>query len=201
MAELKFKYGTMASGKSLHLLSTAYQFKINGINYKLLKSSVDTRDNGVISSRIGIEEPCITINPGDNIWSFIQPLTTSNVKWLLVDEAQFLTTSQVDELAYFVDKYGINVICYGLRTDYQTHLFEGSKRLFEIADSFEELPSYCECGTKNSVNARIDNNGDIDFTDGDQIEIGGDSRYKSMCRRCYTTKLYDTITLAEEIDE
>lgn len=113
MAELKFKYGTMASGKSLHLLSTAHQFKINGIKYQLLKSSIDTRDKGVISSRIGIKESCLTINPCDDILRFIQPLSTSKVKWLLVDEAQFLTAAQVDELAYIVDKYNINVICYG----------------------------------------------------------------------------------------
>lgn len=199
MAELKFKYGTMASGKSLHLLATAHQLKINGIKYQLLKSSIDTRDKGVISSRIGIEESCITINPSDDIWRFIQPLSTSNIKWLLVDEAQFLTTAQVDELAYIVDKYNINVICYGLRTDYLTHLFEGSKRLFEIADSFEELPSYCECGNKNSVNARIDTNGLIDFKEGQQIEVGGDTKYKSMCRHCYTTNLINNLKVTDEV--
>lgn len=201
MAELNFKYGTMASGKSLHLLSTAHQFKINGIKYQLLKSAIDTRDNGVISSRIGIEEPCITIQPGDDIWSHIHSLCFSEVKWLLVDEAQFLTANQVDELAYIVDKYNINVICYGLRTDYLTHLFEGSKRLFEIADNFEELPSYCECGNKNSVNAKIDSTGKIEFEGGEQIEVGGDNRYKSMCRHCYTTNLINNLELAEEVHE
>lgn len=201
MAELKFKYGTMASGKSLHLLSTAHQFKINGIKYQLLKSAIDTRDNGVISSRIGIEEPCITIPPGDDIWSHIHSLCFSEIKWLLVDEAQFLTANQVDELAYIVDKYNINIICYGLRTDYLTHLFEGSKRLFEIADSFEELPSYCECGNKNSVNAKIDSTGKIKFEEGEQIEVGGDTRYKSMCRHCYITNLINNLELAEEVHE
>lgn len=201
MAKLIFKYGTMASGKSLHLLSTAHQFKINGIKYQLLKSSIDTRDNGVISSRIGIEEPCITISPSEDIWKHVNYLRIDEIKWILVDEAQFLTANQVDELAYIVDKHNINVICYGLRTDYLTHLFEGSKRLFEIADYFEELPSYCECGKKNSVNARLTENGGIDFTIGNQIEVGGDNKYKAMCRNCYTSKLIDSLEPAEEIYE
>ena len=199
MAELKFKYGTMSSGKSLHLLSMAHQLKINGIKYQLLKSAIDTRDNGVISSRIGIEESCITISSEDNICFHIQSLQSAGIKWLLVDEAQFLTPSQVDELAYIVDNYNINVICYGLRTDYLTHLFDGSKRLFEIADSFEELPSYCECGNKNAVNARIDNNGIFDFKDGNQIEIGGDTRYKSICRKCFTKAFIENMQPADEI--
>jgi thymidine kinase len=199
MAELKFKYGTMASGKSLHLLATAHQLKINGIKYQLLKSAIDTRDSGVISSRIGIQEPCITISGDDNICLHLSSLKTSGVKWLLVDEAQFLTANQVDELAYIVDNYGINVICYGLRTDYLTHLFEGSRRLFEIADSFEELPSYCECGNKNSVNARITDDGEIEFQDGNQIEVGGDARYKSLCRHCYTQELIKHLQPAEEV--
>jgi thymidine kinase len=187
MAELKFKYGTMASGKSLHLLATAHQFKTNNIPYQLLKSSIDTRDSNVISSRIGIEEPCITIQPDDN--NIIQHIKIlDGVKWILVDEAQFLTANQIDELALIVDKFNINVICYGLRTDYLTHLFEGSKRLFEIADSFEEIKSSCFCNSKTIFNARIDSNKNI-VTDGEQIEIGGDSRYTSICRKCYFEKI------------
>lgn len=199
MAELKFKYGTMASGKSLHLLATAHQLKINGIKYQLLKSSIDTRDNGVISSRIGIKEPCITINHEESVCLHVDLSSSSDIKWLLVDEAQFLTPNQVDELAYIVDNYDINVICYGLRTDYLTHLFEGSKRLFEIADNFEELPSYCECGNKNSVNTRITDDGAIDFNDGNQIEIEGNVTYKSICRHCYTKELIKNLQVADEI--
>lgn len=200
MAELKFKYGTMASGKSLHLLSTAHQLKTNNIPYQLLKSSVDTRDNNVISSRIGVEEPCITIQPDDN--NIIKHINIfDGVKWILVDEAQFLTPNQVDELAFIVDKFNINIVCYGLRTDYLTHLFEGSRRLFEIADSIEELPSYCSCGNKNSVNARINEDGNIEWNEGNQIEIGGDSKYKSMCRHCFSKALIDSYEEVEDIIE
>ena len=192
MSELVFKYGTMSSGKSLHLLSTAHQFKVNGIKYQLLKSSIDNRSENTISSRIGVEEQCTVVNVNENITEKID----RNIKWLLVDEAQFLTPHQVDELSYIVDEWNINVICYGLRTDYLTHLFEGSRRLFEIADRFEELPSYCECGNKNSINAKIDKNGDLNIEDGEQIEIGGDEKYKSICRHCYNKEV---IKLTKEI--
>ena len=109
------------------------------------------------------------------------------LKWVLVDEAQFLTKEQVDQLAALVDKFGISVMCYGLRTDFKTQLFEGSKRLFEIADTIEEIKSSCECDNKCIFNARIDSQKRI-VTDGEQIEIGGDNRYTSVCRKCYFEK-------------
>ena len=109
------------------------------------------------------------------------------LKWILVDEAQFLTAEQVDQLAALVDKFGISVMCYGLRTDFKTQLFEGSKRLFEIADTIEEIKSSCECDNKCIFNARIDKYGKV-VVDGEQIEIGGDDRYTSMCRKCYHEK-------------
>ena len=107
--------------------------------------------------------------------------------WILIDEAQFLTAAQVDQLSRVVDDYGSNVVCYGLRTDFQTHLFEGSRRLFEIADSIEEIKSTCSCGRKTIVNARIDKNGNI-VTDGDQVEIGGNDKYVSLCRNCWRNR-------------
>ena len=182
-SELIFKYGTMASGKSLYLLSTAHQFKINNIKYQLFKSDIDTRDIGAISSRIGISEECVLINKEDYFEKYIN----SDTKWILIDEAQFLTSQQIDELAYIVDNKNINVICYGLRTDFKTQLFPGSKRLFEIADSFEEIKSSCYCNSKTIFNARIDGDENI-VTEGEQIEIGGDDRYTSMCRKCYFEK-------------
>jgi thymidine kinase len=110
------------------------------------------------------------------------------IKWILVDEAQFLTSKQVEELAAISDNFNINILCYGLKTDFKTNLFEGSKRLFEIADSFEEIKSSCYCNNKTLVNARINENKDI-ITDGEQIEIGGDDKYISLCRKCYFSKI------------
>ena len=187
MAKLIFRYGTMASGKSLHLLSTAYNFKENGIKYQLLKPSIDTRTKDEIYSRIGVSEKCTILPKDEDIWRYID----FKSKWILIDESQFLTSVQIDELAQIVDDFNINVVCYGLRTDYLTHLFEGSKRLFEIADKFEELPSYCSCGDKTSVNAKINENGKIDILDGEQIEIGGDERYKAICRSCFFDKVIE----------
>jgi thymidine kinase len=109
------------------------------------------------------------------------------LKWVLVDESQFLSKEQVDQLAAVVDKFEVSVMCYGLRTDFQTHLFEGSKRLFEVADTLIEIKSSCECDTKTIFNARVDKNGDI-VTEGEQIEVGGDDRYVSMCRKCFYQK-------------
>ena len=188
MAELIFRYGTMASGKSLHLLATAYNFKENKIKYQLLKPSIDTRTKDEIYSRIGVSEKCTILPKNEDIWKYID----FESKWILVDESQFLTYIQIDELAQIVDKHDINIICYGLRTDYLTHLFEGSKRLFEIADKFEELPSYCSCGDKTSVNAKINKDGEIEIIDnGEQIEIGGDERYKAICRSCFFEKVIE----------
>lgn len=195
MAELVFRYGTMASGKSLHLLSTAYNFKENKIKYQLLKPSIDTRAEGKICSRIGIEEVCTLLPSNKDIWEYID----LECKWILVDESQFLHSFQIEQLSQIVDKFGINVICYGLRTDYLTRLFEGSKRLFELADRFEELPSYCSCGDKTSVNAKIDKSGEIEITDSsEQIEIGGDDRYKAICRSCFFDKVAELTDLNTE---
>jgi thymidine kinase len=108
-------------------------------------------------------------------------------EWILIDEAQFLSARQVDELAAVVDDFGANVVCYGLRTDFQSHLFEGSRRLFEIADTIDEVKSTCTCGRKTIVNARMDSNGDI-ITEGAQVEIGGNERYMAVCRKCWRNK-------------
>ena len=108
-------------------------------------------------------------------------------EWILVDEAQFLTPEQVDQLAQVVDEYGINVICYGLRTDFRTHLFEGSRRLLEIADTIDEIKSTCTCGRKTIVNARVNSLGEI-ITEGAVVEIGGNDRYIAVCRRCWRNK-------------
>ena len=120
-------------------------------------------------------------------------LLTTAYNWYPIDEAQFLSTAQVDQLSRIVDDFGSNVICYGLRTDFQSHLFEGSKRLFEIADTIDEIKSTCNCGNKTIINARIDSNGDI-VEEGAQVEIGGDERYVAVCRKCWRNK---RITVAQ----
>lgn len=189
---LVFKYGTMCSGKSLHLLATAHNFQEHGIPFLILKSKIDTRDgeNVVYSRALGSKE-CVTIEQEDNIYemivSYLQ-LSNNTLKYILVDEAQFLTPKQVEELATITDMLNIDIICYGLKTDFQTHLFPASKRLLEIADGFEEISSVCYCGNKTMFNARINADKQI-VTDGNQIEVGGDDRYVALCRKCYFGKI------------
>lgn len=190
--KLFFKYGTMGSGKSLQLLATAYNFQERGIPYTIFKSEIDTRDGeGVIHSRALGDKECVSVAPNLNLYELVRnvcekddALYRPRVKWILVDEAQFLTPEQVDQLAVVVDKLGISVLCYGLRTDFQTHLFPGSRRLFEVADEITEIKSSCSCGTKTIFNARIDKDGKV-VTEGEQVEVGGDDRYISLCRKCY----------------
>jgi thymidine kinase len=173
----------MNSGKSMLLLAKAYNFEERGIPYRIYKSSLDVRDVGFIHSRPLGDKKCCTISPFESFFDK-EDWYNSDVKWLLIDEAQFLTAEQVDELAEIVDDCGIDVICYGLRTDFQTHLFEGSKRLFEVADTFEEIKSQCEDGNKNIFNARIDQKGFL-VTEGEQIQVGAEDCYKSVSRKGY----------------
>lgn len=195
--KLYFRYGTMGSAKTALLLTTAYNFEERGMRYVCLKPVVDTREKiNVIRSRIGIERECKWIHADTDLYMLAQDLFEESmcvIDWFLIDEAQFLTSAQVDQLARVVDDYGSNVICYGLRTDFQTHLFEGSKRLFEIADTIDEIKSTCTCGRKTIVNARIGANGDF-VTEGAQVEIGGDDRYISVCRRCWRNKRIEQAT-------
>ena len=192
--KLYFRYGTMGSAKTALLLTNAYNFEERGIAYLCYKPATDTRENkNVIRSRIGIERECRWIYPDSDIYEEIFHMHESGgmlPEWILVDEAQFLSAKQVDQFARIVDDFGCNIICYGLRTDFQTNLFEGSRRLFEIADSIDEVKSTCSCGGKTIVNARIDSKGEI-ITVGQQVEIGGNDRYLSVCRRCWTNKRID----------
>ncbi len=189
--KLYFRYGTMGSAKTALLLTTAYNFEERGMSYRCMKPVVDTRDGeGIIRSRIGIQRECTWIYPETNLYDIAKQdveTTGSSIDWYLIDEAQFLSTAQVDQLSRIVDDFGSNVICYGLRTDFQSHLFEGSKRLFEIADTIDEIKSTCTCGNKTIINARIDANGEI-VEEGAQVEIGGDERYVAVCRRCWRNK-------------
>lgn len=191
IGKLYFRYGTMGSAKTAMLLTSAYNFEERGISYLCMKPVIDTRDNkNVIRSRIGIERECVWIYNDSNLYLMMRDLAREKgqlPEWVLVDEAQFLTTDQVDQLAQVVDDFGINVICYGLRTDFRTHLFDGSRRLFEIADTIDEIKSTCNCGRKTIVNARINSAGEI-LTEGQQVEIGGNERYMAICRKCWRNK-------------
>lgn len=181
----------MGSAKTALLLTTAYNFEERHMDYMCLKPIIDTRETAnVIRSRIGIERECRWIYAHTNLYEMARELYMKDgrlVDWFLIDEAQFLTEAQVDQLARVVDDFGSNVICYGLRTDFQTHLFEGSRRLFEIADTIDEIKSTCNCGHKTIVNARIDAAGNF-VEEGAQVEIGGDERYVAVCRKCWRNK-------------
>lgn len=189
MAKLRFSYGTMNAGKSLQLLTTVYNFEQRNIDCLVIKSSVDTRDGIEIKSRIGdgISRLCILVDTNTNVYDYIMSIYGNRLpKWIFVDEAQFMTPEQIDQLSDLVDYQGIEVWCFGLRTDFKTHLFPGSKRLFEIADKLEELKSSCECGGKNTVNARLTKDGKLAIA-GAQTEVG--YNYKSLCRKCYKEKI------------
>lgn len=195
--KLYFRYGTMGSAKTALLLTSAYNFEERGMKYVCMKPIIDTRDNkNVIKSRIGIERECRWIYNDTDLYQLAQELFEENlavIDWFLIDEAQFLTPEQVDQLARIVDDYGSNVVCYGLRTDFKSKMFEGSRRLFEIADSIDEIKSTCTCGRKTIINARIDSNGDF-VEDGAQVEIGGDDRYIAVCRKCWRNKRIEQAT-------
>ena len=203
-SKLFFNWGSMSSGKTLKLLSTAYNLEENNIQIMVLKPSLDTRDGeGIIRSRAGLERKCIMIDRDVNLYKAIKAYKNvldaqfEKLRWVIVDEAQFLTKEQVDQLSDVVDFLDVNVMCFGLRTDFQSNLFEGSKRLFEIADDIEEIKATCSCGEKKtSINARFDENGDI-ITEGTQVEIGGNDKYKALCRRCWKNKIRDKIKSSE----
>lgn len=180
MCKLYFKYGCMNASKSAQLLMANYNYVEQGKKTLVLKPSVDTREDKV-HSRIGLEAPCIKISSTQNI----KDIVTNDIDVILVDEAQFLTSKQVEQL--YEISVDIPVLCYGLMTDFQQHLFEGSKRLVELAESLQEFKTVCKCGKKATINARIQN-GKI-VTTGTQIQIGGNERYLAMCKSCYLSKV------------
>lgn len=187
MAKLYFRYGAMGSGKSIDLLKVAYNYEERNQKVLLLNSKLDDRVKvGTISTRIGIQKESLLFDSETDILEMLKN-KLKNIDCILVDESQFLSTSQVDQLADIVDNYNIPVICYGLRADFQTELFTGSKRLLEIADTIEEIKTICQCGKKAIYNVRF-NNGKL-VKDGEKIVVGN-SVYKSFCRSCYKKMLW-----------
>lgn len=187
MSKLYFRYGAMNCGKTTNLLQVAHNYEERGMRVLLLKPSIDTKANTKVSSRIGVErEVDHLVLPDENLKCYLS-LIKDKTECIIVDEAQFLTEKQVDELFIFSKLTSIPVICYGLRADFRSELFPGSKRLFELADSIEELYTICRCGKKARFNARIVNG---EFTlEGSQVAIDGEVNYESLCGKCYLRKV------------
>ena len=183
MAKLYFKYGAMGSSKTAQALITKYNYEENDMQVWLIKPSADTRDGtDILRSRIGLTAGVDIMTPDTNIYE-VFAARKSPCHIVIADECQFFTPEQIDQLRQIVDDFNVPVMCFGLRTDFQTHLFPGSLRLMELADAIEEIKTMCDCGAKATVNARI-NDGYI-VTEGAQVVLGGNDSYIAMCHRCY----------------
>ena len=183
MAKLYFKYGAMGSSKSAQALITQFNYEELGMSVWLIKPSVDTRDGAdVIRSRIGLERHAEVITPEQDIRKAYRRSGKRDV--IIADEAQFFTPAQIDQLRELVDEEDLPVLCFGLRTDFLTQFFPGSRRLMELADSITEIKTVCACGRKATVNARIDGSGRV-VTEGEQVLLGGNDSYVAMCHQCW----------------
>ena len=185
MAKLYFKYGAMGSSKTAQALITKDNYEENDLNVWLIKPSADQRDGeGVLKSRIGLQAKVQMISPDMDVYDIFTREKAESCDVIIVDECQFMTIPQIDQLRAIVDDYNIPVMCFGLRTDFQTKLFPGSLRLMEVADAILEIKTICDCGAKATVNARIDSQGHI-VTEGAQVFLGGNDAYIAMCHKCY----------------
>ncbi|MBE6928274.1 MAG: thymidine kinase [Ruminococcaceae bacterium] len=187
MAKLYFKYGAMGSSKTAQALITKYNYEEKGMTVWLLKPSADSRDGEIIiKSRIGLQAPAQVIRPTDDIYELFRKREKMDV--IVVDECQFLPPEQIDQLRDIVDMENVPVICFGLRTDFRSTLFDGSRRLFEVADTFVEIKTICDCGAKATNTARIDADGYV-VTEGAQLLLGGNDRYIAMCHKCWMNNI------------
>ena len=188
MAKLYFKYGAMGSSKTAQALITKFNYEERGMKVWLIKPATDTRDGvSTLSSRAGLSAECRSIEQGEAIFElFLERADVTDV--IIADESQFFTEKQVDELRRIVNEYDVPTLCFGLRTDFLTRLFPGSKRLLELSDTISEIKTMCECGRKATVSARIDGTGRI-VTAGRQVVLGGNDRYVAMCHKCFVTKI------------
>ncbi len=200
MAKLYFRYGAMNSGKSTALLQAAFNYEERGQHVLLAKPRIDTKGEQLIVSRLGVTRPVdFTIGPDDDVYALFQRereavirTTSHDVACFLLDESQFLSPQQVDDLLRIAIREDIPVIAYGIRTDFQTAAFPGSRRLLEVAHSLEELKTICRCGRKAVFNARTI--GGVFVFDGDQVAIdGADVTYESLCGACYLDESGDSL--------
>ena len=184
MAKLYFSYAAMNAGKSTILLQASHNYRERGMNTMLLTAKLDDRvGEGRIGSRIGLESAATVFDASSDMTSLVAAShADGKLACVMVDEAQFLTDAQVWQLAAIADDMGIPVMCYGLRTDFQGNLFPGSARLLAVADVLREIRTICHCGRKATMVVRQDGNGQV-IREGAQIEIGGNERYVSLCRR------------------
>lgn len=192
--KLYFRYGVMGSSKTAQALMTKFNYEQQGYKVLLLKPKIDNRydsnlNKAIVKSRIGLQAEAISFSKDENLLELFSKVNKNQYNVIIVDECQFCTTKQIEELKSLTNQ--VPVFCYGLKTDFLTHLFEGSKRLLEIADSITEIKSVCECGKKAIINARF-KNGEI-CTTGEQVDIGGDEKYRPICYDCY--KKYTNINL------
>lgn len=183
MGKLYFKYGAMGSSKTASALMCRFNYMQKGMNVLLMKPKIDTRfSQNEVVSRIGLSAPCYAFEKDENLQEFFENENKkSKIDVVIVDECQFCTQEQIEQLREVAEQ--VPVLCYGLSTNFKGKLFEGSKRLFEIADSLQEIKSVCECGRKATMNAKFVN-GYI-CTDGSEVDIGADEKYKGMCYTCF----------------
>ncbi|MBE6579321.1 MAG: thymidine kinase [Ruminococcaceae bacterium] len=188
MAKLYFKYGAMGSSKTAQALITKFNYEERSMKVWLIKPAVDTRDGEqTVRSRIGLFAPCHAIKAEEDIFSLFEK-EHSHADVIIADECQFFTEAHIDQLRRIVDEKNIPVMCFGLRADFMCHLFEGSRRLFEVADSIAEIKTVCACGAKAIVNARLDGNLRV-VTDGEQVMLGGNESYVALCHKCWKRKI------------
>jgi thymidine kinase len=190
MAKLYFYYASMNAGKSTTLLQADFNYRERGMATMLFTAALDERaGRGVIASRLGVSAPATPFDDDTDLERCVldRP-ATEPLSCVLVDEAQFLSAAQVDQLARLADAHDVPVLCYGLRTDFLGDLFPGSARLLGIADALVEIKSVCRCGRKATMNLRVDADGQA-TAEGTQTDIGGNERYVALCRRHFTEAL------------
>ena len=186
MAALHFIYSTMNAGKSTALLQASHGYRERGLETMVFTSSKDDRyGESEVVSRVGLRSPAHAYSESENILKMVHDENEKHeLSCILIDEAQFLTKDQVKQLGKIVDELKITVMAFGIRTDFQGELFEGSKYLLAWADKLKELRAVCHCGSKATMIVRVSEDGSI-MRSGDQVEIGGNERYLSLCRKCF----------------